>query len=235
MRKNEYMTAKLVVFFLGLAVLAVIAVVLAPVFVLRIGAFIFSCISIVSVYIAGFLPVLISRFSGQVASVASGMAVYYKAMSTYAVITVINVVLLMFMILPIGMSIAIQCVAGFVFFIWALLALMSKEHIDAVQQEENEKKAPVIDLRSKAAKLAAMSSRIDNSSIRTAVNNIAENMRYLSPGNSDEARDLERRMMVILDTILMDTYFSGDIRSLGGLEKKLDDFNALYLERKNMY
>ncbi len=235
MRKNEYMTAKLVVFFLGLAVLTVIAVVLAPIFVLRLGAYIFSCISIVSAYVAAFLPVLVSRFSGHIASAASGMAVYYRAMSTYATVTVINVALLLFMILPVGIAIAIQCVALFVFIIWMFLALASTDHIDAVQQEEDEKKSLVVQLRSKADRLTAISSRVDNSNVCKAVNSIAENMRYLSPGSSDEARDLERRMLVVLDTILMDSYFSGDAGSLGSLESKLDDFNALYLERKNMY
>ncbi|MBQ8172102.1 MAG: hypothetical protein IJZ95_08955 [Oscillospiraceae bacterium] len=235
MRKNEYMIPRLVMFFLGLAVLGVIAMVTAPLFLDRIGVYIFTCISVVSVYVAGFLPVLVSRFRGQVASVASGMAVYYKAMSTYAFVTVINIVLLLVMILPVGISIAIQCVAAFVFLIWVILALVSKDHIDAVQQEENEKKSFVVELRSKADRLVAMTARVDNSGVRAAVNNIAENMRYLSPGSSAEARDLERRMLVILDTILMDSYFSGDAGSLGGLENKLGNFNALYLERKNMY
>lgn len=235
MRNNEYMAVKLIIFFLGLAVLAVIAVVLTPIFDLRIGEYIFSCISIVSAYIAGFLPLLISRFRGQVTAVVSGLAVYYKAMSTYAAITITNVVLLLISVLSIGISIAIQCVAMFVLLIWGFLALISKDHIDSVNQEEKQKKSNVIELRSKADRLVAMSSRVDNNSIRTAVNNIAENIRYLSPGNSKKSYELECRMLIMLDSILIDSYFSGDEGSLGSLENKLDDFNTLYLERKNMY
>lgn len=234
MRNNEYQALKVILFVLGLAVIAVVAVVLAPVFEYKTGEYIFACIGVASVYVAGFLPVLLSRFRGQVASVASAMAVYYKAMSTYTFITIVNVILVL-TVLPFGVSIAIQCVGIFIFLIWVFLSMVAKDHIDGVQQEESIKMSFVTELRNRANRLTAMASRTDNSAVRNAVTNIAENMRYLSPGNSKEAQELERRMLVVLDTILMDSYFSGDAASLGGLESKLGNFNALYLERKNMY
>ncbi|MGN1340912.1 MAG: hypothetical protein ACI4WS_11515 [Oscillospiraceae bacterium] len=235
MKKREISVLGLILFILGIAVLAVVFFMLGPLFEDNSSGYIFSCISVLVLYLAVFLPIMLGLFRGGVATAAASGSVYYKGLATYGVISLANIVLAL-TIFPLGISIAIQCVALFVFVIWIFMAVATKSHIESTLQDEEQKKSLVMELRSKSGRLSALAAGLDKgSSIRVSAEKLAENMRYLSPGNTKEEHDLERRMLAVLDSILIDGYFvSGGYQSPETLEGKFRDFDILYRQRKNM-
>ena len=93
-----------------------------------------------------------------------------------------------------------------------------------------------MELRSRSQKLSALAAGLDKGdSIRVSAEKIADNMRYLSPGNTKDEHDLENRMLAVLDSIINDSYFASEgAQPAASLESKLKNFDALYRERKNM-
>lgn len=236
MNKRTFSLAGLIIFIIGVPVLASAFLLLSPFFLDKQAEYIFSCVCVSLIYLAFFLPVFIGSLRGNIAGVAVSGTVYYKGATIYSVITAADIVLV-FTFLPIAVAIAAECVALFVLIIWIFMALLTKGHIDNSLRDEEIKKSLVMELRSKSDRLVSMTSVLDKSNtLRVRAEKIAENMRYLSPGNSTEARDLERRLMTILDTILMD----GSLTSAEGvpsdpLLNKFNDFEVLYRERKSMH
>lgn len=235
MKKREYSVAALIVFILGLAVLAAAFPLLSPLFEDTRPQFIFSFVCAALLYLAFFLPFLTGMFKGGIASAAASGAVYFKGFSTYFVITAADIALA-FTVAPLGVVIAIQSAALFIFAIWLFMAVVTKGHVTSVQSEEDMKKAPVMALRSRAGRLSALAAELDgNSAVRVWAEKTAENMRYLSPGNTANERELELKMLSVLDSIIADGYFAGaGSGSVEPLEMKFRSFDALYGERKNM-
>lgn len=235
MQKNNYFAQKLIVFAAGIAVLAVMFILLAPTFEYRQDGYIFSCVVLSTVYLSVFLPVLLVGVGGNVASFFAAGAVYYKAMITYIIVSVIDIVLAL-TIAPMTLVIVIQCIGAFVFIIWAAAASFAKSHIDNVQQSEDVKKSAVVELRAKAQRLSAMAASCENAGLRAAVEKIAEDMRYLSPAASAEAHDMECRMLKALDSMLIDNCFTAQNSGYpDSINQKLKDFELLYAQRKTMY
>lgn len=235
MKKREYFAVRLILFILGIVVLTFVFLMLGPLFVYNRAQYVFSYVSVSLLYLAAFLPIIFGSLKeGVAAAVASG-AVYFKGLITYGVISIANIVLA-FTLLPLSVVIVIQIVALFVFIVWLFLAIVTKDHIESSLREEEIKKLPVMELRSRSRKLSALAAGLDKGdSIRIHAEKIADNMQYLSPGNTDNEHDIERRMLAVLDSIIMDSYFVSE----GGqptalLESKFRNFDALYRERKNM-
>lgn len=235
MKKREYFAVGLILFILGIAVLAFAFVMLSPLFVYFRGEYIFSCVSVSLLYLAVFLPIVFGSFKGGVATIAASGAVYYKGLTIYGIISIADIVLA-FTLIPLSVAIVIQSVAVFVFVVWLLMAIVTKDHIESSLRDEEIKKSPVMELRSRSRKLAAIAAGLDKgSSIRAGAEKIADDMQYLSPGNTDDAHDIERRMLAVLDSIIMDSYFASEEKgSTDSLESKFRNFDALYRERKNM-
>ena len=235
MKKRAFSAAGLIIFIAGALVLAFAFLMLSPLFAFRQAEYIFSCISVSLIYLAYFLPVLIGSFGGDIAGVAASGAIYYKGVSAYSAVTVIDIALT-FVFMPLPLSIVIECVALFVLFIWVFMALLTKEHIDSSLRDENEIKSLVMELRSRAGRLASITAGLDrNNAIRVRAEKIAEDMRYLSPSNSGSARDFERKLLAILDAILMEgAVSSGEGVITASLQNKFNEFDVLYRERKSM-
>lgn len=235
MKKQSYLAAKLAVFVAGLAMLVTAFVLLKPVFddMHLTEQYIFEGICVFSLYLAVFAPILLGGLNGMPAAVFASGAVYYKALTTYFAITAAAGVMA-FLRLPLAISIMVQLVGVFVFLIWTLAAVFTKEHIETVQIQENIKKSMVIELRSKSASPNAMAQGIEDNAIRSAVKSIEENMRYLSPSDSEMAQDMERKMVALMDAIMSDGFFAGR-GDKTALESKLRDFDALYRQRKIIY
>lgn len=235
MKKREYSAVRLILFILGIVVLAFAFLMLGPLFEDNRAQYVFSCVSVSLLYLAASIPIVLGSLRGGVAAAAASGAVYFKGLITYGVITIADIALA-FTVLPISVAIVIQAVAFFIFIVWLLMAFVTKNHIESSLRDEEAKKLPVMELRSKSQKLSALAAGLDKgNSIRVSAEKIADNMRYLSPGNTKNEHDLENRMLVLLDSIIMDSYFVSE----GGLptaslESKFKNFDALYRERKNM-
>lgn len=235
MKKNDLLVAKAVIFGFGVVVLAVAFVLLSPLFELRQSEYVFACISVSLVYLSIFAPILLGSVKGQVASVFVAGAVYYKGMTTFIVLSLAAAGLTL-TVMPLVLGIVIQCVALFILLVCVFMSIFAKGHIESVQRDEDIKKSTVIELRNRAGRLQAKASVLDSrNSIRISAEKIAEEMRYLSPSDSKDAQELERRMLVALDTILMDSYFISGDGSADILEDKIRNFDALYRERKTIY
>ncbi|MGN1423126.1 MAG: hypothetical protein ACI4XA_07105 [Oscillospiraceae bacterium] len=235
MKKNEHLAVRVIIFVVGIVVLAVAYTLLSPLFERMMPEYIFTCVSVSLLYLAVFLPILLGSARGGIASLAAAAAVYWKGLAAYFTASVVAIVLA-FTFIPLVIPIIIQCVALFVFVIWMCLALVAKGHIESTARDEEAKKSGVTALRNRAGRLAALAAGLEKGdSMRAAAEKIAEDMRYLSPGNTAEAQDLERSMLAVLDTIITDSYFiSGEKGPTAQLESKLKNFDALYRVRKNM-
>ena len=235
MKKSEFSPVRLILFILGIIVLAFAFTMLAPLFEYKQKQYIFACVCVSLLYLAISIPILLISFKGGIAGTAVSGAVYYKGLSIYSVVTVADIALA-FTVFPLVIAIVIQAIALFVLIIWLFMAIVSKNHIESSARTEEIKKAPVMELRSKAQRLSALAAGLEKgSSIRTASEKIADNMRYLSPGNTRAEHDLEYKMIATLDSIIADSYFvAGGGTPSASLESKFTDFEALYRERKNM-
>lgn len=233
MNKRNLSTAGLVIFVIGALILILAFLMLSPLFPDKQPQYVFSCISVSLIYLAFFLPTFFGPLRGSAASLAASGTVYYKGLTTYTVISVANIVLA-FILFPLAVSVVIQCATLFVLLIWIFMAIVTKNHIDSTTQDEEIKKSVVMQLRSRAAKLTAITAGLDASNdVRVHAEKIAEDMRYLSPGNTAEARDLERRLLTMLDAILMDGNLASGYPAKP-LSDKFNDFDAIYRERKNI-
>lgn len=235
MKKQSNLAAMLAIFVVGLAVLIAAFFLLKPAFVELdlVQQYTFAGICVLTLYLAVFAPLLLGGLNGMPAAVFASGAVYYKALTSYFAITVVAVVLA-FLRLPFAVPIVVQLVGVFVFLVWTLAAVSTKGHIEAVQRQENVKKSAVIELRYKSASLSAMAATIEDKALRGQISRIEENMRYLSPTDSEYAQDIERKMIALMDAIMSDGFFSG-AGDKNALESKLRDFDALYRQRKIIY
>ena len=82
-------------------------------------------------------------------------------MTIYALLSAVNIALV-FVFMPLAVSIIIQCIALFVLLLWAFLGQVTKEHIDGSLRNEEVKKSVVTELRNRAAKLTAMTSSLES-------------------------------------------------------------------------
>lgn len=235
MKKRECYAVSLILFILGIVVLAFAFLMLSPLFENNRAKYIFACVSVFLLYLAVFLPIILGLFKDGISAVAASGAVYYKGLTIYGVISIAGI-LLAFTIIPLSIAIVIQSVALFIFIAWILAAIVTKNHIESTIHDEEIKKSPVMELRSRSRKLSALASGLDKgNSLRVCAEKIADNMQYLSPGNTADEHDIERRMLAVLDSIIMDSYFvsEGNLFT-DSLESKFRNFDALYRERKNM-
>lgn len=235
MKRSSYSAAKLILFIVGVVVLAFAFVILSPLFEDYRAQYVFSCVNVSLMYLAFFMPVLLGSLNGGVAAAAASASVYFKGLIMYCFISIANIALA-FTVLPLSVAMVIQGVAVFIFVAWLLMSVVTKEHIESSIKDEEAKKSPVMELRSRSHKLAALAAGLDKgNSIRVSAEKIADNMQYLSPGNTKNEHDLEHRMLAVLDSIIMDSYFvSAEGYPTDSLEGKFRNFDALYRERKNM-
>lgn len=234
MKKNS-IAVHLIVFILGVAVLGVAFVLLSNLFMFNLFQYIFSCINVSLIYLAFFVPFISGALKGNIEASVIGGTIYYRGLMKYCTVSVANIVL-GFVAIPLNIAIVIQGVALFVFVLWVIMANATKDHLESTYINEEIKKSPVMELRSYGTKLIALSAQLDKgNSIRIRSEKIAEDMRYLSPGNTVDEHDLEHKMLTVLDSIIEDSYFlSGGNGNTDSLEDKFRDFDVLYRERKNM-
>lgn len=239
MKKSQYYTLKLALFICGIAVLVVASFLVGsvPVFKLQPTKYILTCVTVIILYIAAFLPTFIMSGKGDTATNVVTWTVYYKGFAVLTVVSVANIIIgFNNLLLPAGVNIAVEAVAFFVFMLWAFITYSAKSVMTDAERGENMKKAPVDTLKKKAQKLAALAEGLDkNDEVRLKAEKIVEDLRYLSPGNTEEQHDLEHRMAGVLEGIVMDSYFYSEGEPPSpSLESKFKTFDALYRERKNM-
>lgn len=239
MKKSQYYILKLALFIGGIAVLIIASFLVGsvPIFKLQPAKYILACVTVIMLYIAAFLPAFLASGNGGTAVNAITWAVYCKGFALLTTVSIANfIVMFKVLTLPVGVNIAVECIAFFVFILWAFMTASAKGVMVSAQRGEDMKKAPVAALKEKARKLASLAEGLDkDDSVRKRAEKIAEDLQYLSPGNTEEQHDLERRMIGVLEGIIMDSYFysEGELPS-PSLESKLKNFDALYRERKNM-
>ncbi len=236
MKKSDNSSFTLILFLFGFIVIAALAFFLKDLFPFRTATYIFSCMSIILVYIAAFLPLLMG-ISGKTDNIVASGTVYYKGMAGYAVVSFADIFLAAAAI-PLKAAIVIQLAALFIFIVYVFMARVTSDTISNVEENETAKKSMVFELRSKAQKLALMADKPNESSrsIKSAIDRINEDLRYLSPGSSSEAYELECKMSSMIDDMLSDAYFkSADMHSTETLEAKISSFELLYKQRKNIY
>lgn len=236
MKKSGFSVAGLIVFIFGAVILALAFFLLAPLFVNSPADYCFSCISVSLVYIMYFLPFFVGSMNSDIATLAVSGTIYYRGVVAYTVVSVVNIILT-FLILPLPLSIVIQGVALFILLIRIFAALFTKSHIEYATSSEEQTKSLVMELRSKAARLISLTAGLDRSNaVRVRAEKLAEDMRYLSPGTTAQARELERKLITVLDTILMDgALTSVEPGASEPLLRKFNDFDVLYRERKGIH
>lgn len=234
MKKNDYSAITLVIFLFGAIVVAAALFFIKDLFPDRTGTYIFVCISTVLIYAAAFLPIVMN-LSGKTAQIIASGAVYYKGMTVFGLISAADIFLAITMI-PLKAAVVIQLAALFIFLIYVFMACVTSDTVNNVGKAEAENRSVISEMRSKAQRLSIMAEKSDNKAIKSAVARMNDDLRYLSPSGSSEAYELECRMSVILDSMLSDTYFrSNGMQSSETIEAKLNDYELLYEQRKNIY
>lgn len=235
MKKNGHSSFLLVIFCFGLIIAGGALFLIKDLFEGRTGTYIFTCASVMLVYIAAFLPFISGLISGNTAQLVVSGAVYYKGMSAYAVVSAVAVYLA-FSVIPLKFAVAIQLVALFIFLIYVFMSKVTSDTIGGVEEEEAAKKSMISEMRSKAYQLSLMTENQDSKKVKDAVKRMNDDLRYLSPNGSQEAYDLECRMSAVIDSMISDAYFrSAGVMSSETLETKFEDFEFLYKQRKNIY
>lgn len=235
MKKRNSSVFGLIAFVFGALIIVLAYILLMQMFSFNPVAYTFSFVSILLTYILFFLPMFFGPFTGDVAGTVLGGTFYYRGLTIYALLSAVNIALV-FVFMPLAVSIIIQCIALFVLLLWAFLGQVTKEHIDDSLRNEDVKKSVVTELRNRAAKLTAMTSSLESENkIRANARKIEENMRYLSPSDNPEAREIELQMLAKLNAILNDPLLTSSAGAENAsLSGKFNDFDVLYKERKSI-
>ena len=225
----------MVAFVFGILTIVIAFLLLYPLFGFNQVAYIFTFSSILVAYILFFIPMFIAPFRGDAGGIAVSGGLYYKGLSIYIFVSIVDIVLA-FMLMPFALYIIIQCIALFVFLLWVFMAQLAKEHIDGSLQAEEAKKSLIMELRNRSSKLIALTSTLENDNPNLInAKKIQENMRFLSPSDNPEARELDRRLLTALNNIISDPLLaSSEGAQSDSLKRKFDEFDVLYRERKSI-
>ena len=237
--ENKYPIMKILVFLLGMIVITVSGILLQPYFKIDTGKIIFVAISVFLMYITVFLPVLLKSFSPQNADrVFVGGAVYFIGMVVYLLVSIILIVGII-NVLSLRIAVVVQLVAVFVFSIYVLTACYTSDYIKDVNKSEGKKKNLVLILREKTSRLDSFAEGLkdeNNKELKESIKKLSEDFRYLSPSDNNHAVELEQRMLVIVDDLLTDRYFTmSENMDKSLVEKKIDELNVIFNQRKKIY
>ena len=231
MDKEKFSYLKLLLFLFGYVLIIIISACLSKPLGLSLGRSLFAALMLILMYTSVFFPLLVANLKGDVAKIAASASVYYKGMAAYIVASAGELAALVYGA-PLGMIIASQCVAVFLFLLYIFLSIFTAKHIENVQTSEVQKKYMIKELKERAAELVALSSNSDQD-VQKAVRKLEENVRFLSPVSSQAAIDLECMMCDKLDRMLyaIDSAANGDNST--DLMRMLNEFDVLYRQRKS--
>jgi len=235
--KDQSFGAKIVVFVLGIAVIAAGAFLLISDREYDIAKFIISCIVVMIVYILAFLPILIEGFfRSNVSAMVIGGVVYYRGMIPYACAS-IAIIVRMYMGLPIRFAILAQCISLAVFLLYFFLSFFTQAHIENVAAAEETKKAGVMLLREEGNQLALAADRLGekDKDLKESIKKLAGDFRFLSPSDNERAIELEDRMIRLLEELNADRIFANsENRDLTSVREKVGELDYLYKQRKSI-
>lgn len=131
----------------------------------------------------------------------------------------------------------IQAVFFFIFLFSILGGSLVTTQISAVSNEQQQMRAVMDEIRQRAQMLSVQCSSLgeNHSELKKQVENISNDLRYLSPSKSPMAVDIENRINMALTQISVDPVFTSPEASDAGAMSKVSEIQLLIKQRKAIY
>ncbi len=207
--KKDFTLFKAILFILGLIVIGTAAILLRGFMAFGTERYFYIFACVVVVYVAFFFPLLMNSFPREnAAKVFVGGAVYYRGFITYVVLTA-GLIAASFYI-PVLFAILAQSCLTIILLIYILLACFTANFIEAVGKEEQEKVANVLEIRKKMKNLSVLADGLgdENKAVKDAIKKLANRAENLSPSNAPEAKDMELKILMLVEGLLADNFFT---------------------------
>lgn len=210
-------------------IFGIIIIVLAPFLIkiefVELWKIIFAALVILSIYVMFFYPAL-SEFNdkSKTGSIFVAGGIYYKGIYVYTFISALILYALFGMNMKRSTATLLQLVAFFAFLIYVYFANVSFNHIDNVKSYEDDKTMIKHHLKSRIQNL-----QIDvegaNEEVKSLIEEINEDLRYLSPTDNLEGLQLEESILGLVEdisnrSVLSDEHYLNQLNEIKKLIKK---------------
>lgn len=199
-----------------------------------------SCATVISVYLGAAAPLFLTEINhgSNLDSLFTGGAVYYRGIMIYALISLVGILLNQFMTIRFSTAVLIQAIAVFVWLLYAYCACAAGHATSSVALREKKKTEYLDQMREKMQVLKVKAEQLDEEqkSLKEMMRKLCDSVRYLSPSDQQQAVELERQMLLMIEEISMDPVLAGNRNSSEQqLKEKLKQLELLYKQRKNVY
>lgn len=199
----------------------------------------YAVVSVGLVYLAFFFPTVLSfRSKDSSGGIFVAGALYYKGAIGFLIASVGLVSTLFRVPIKLQYAILYHLFIIFVFVIYIYFACATDSHIARVNRMEKAKRSGVDELRAKAERLNIKSGNLPNGyeDIKTKIQKISDDMRYLSPSNNAEAIRLEDELISKINGLSLNPIFAGSENiEHDTVQNEIAEIELLIRERKAIY
>ena len=235
--KKDYSLPRLIIFFIGLAIVIALPLLIipAPFIATEKGTFVY--IIIVLLYLGYALPLVFNYFHRAGSDrVFVGGVFYYRGIGIFTVISVITCALLLKGQIQLKTGIAFELIALFIAIIFCYLAYRVSNKIHEVADYEQSKKEVLYNLRNAASNLQIILNNEyqGDSEIINAVNELQKNFRYLTPSDDKKAKELEEKMLNRVLSITSSDLTINNPSNAKVVKDYLNELKIMYMQRKKI-
>ena len=193
--------AKYAIFFLGIVII-IFAPFLLGIKNIEMWKIFFADAIVLSAYTMFFYPTLpVFHDKHKTGGIFVAGGIYYKGVYVYMLISALILFAVFGANLKRSIAILLQLIAIFVFLIYIYLANASLDHIESVKKHEENKTVVKQQLKSKIQSLKIDIEDIESAEAKALIEEINEDLRYLSPTNNIDGQRLEETILGLVEDI----------------------------------
>jgi hypothetical protein len=155
----------------------------------------------------------------------------------FYLVSVIGTFIFFNLIFPVSFFnlVLIHALLLFMLMIGLLLAFSSSDKVNEVYEEQKQNRARIDEMKRELKELQIKLDNLKNvpDEIITRINELNDNLRYLSPSNNDEALFLENKFVTEVRTL--SSCFSDSTLNLELILKNIKNCERIFKERKNVF
>ena len=236
--KKKSLLFSILIFAAGLLLIVAAGILLHSLIPLETEKYIFMWNSIGVVFILAFVPIFFEQLTVRNADrKVISLVVYYRGFVVYALLSAAIIVLL-FKFLELKYAILLQVGVLILFAVYVGVSYLISGHVKNVAEAETAKTATVESLRARAQSLVILTDRLgaEDDDIREMARKLSDDLRYLTPSNDQNARNLDDQISMMLDSLTSDSYFvRPNTQSRENVVRKLDALKTLFAQRKAIF
>ena len=236
--KKKSLLFSILIFAAGLLLIVAAGILLHSLIPLETEKYIFMWNSIGVVFILAFVPIFFEQLTVRNADrKVISLVVYYRGFVVYALLSAAIIVLL-FKFLELKYAILLQVAVLILFAVYVGVSYLVSGHVKNVAEAETAKTATVESLRARAQSLVILTDRLGDgdNDIREMARKLSDDLRYLTPSNDQNARNLDDQISMMLDSLTSDSYFvRPNTQSRENVVRKLDALKTLFAQRKAIF